>query len=103
MIFWSAGRQIGDWNGPFRYGLVEPLLGRPHRLWRQLRDFGADYLLVPDRDRPALARGAGLDARFRKLYEDDQALVLELRAAPAPAPGERQLRVAASPRCGEPP
>jgi hypothetical protein len=90
LIFWSAGRQIGDWNGPFRYGLVEPLLGRPNRLWRQLRGFGADYLLVPDRDRPALGRGAGLDARFREVYEDDQALVLELRAAPAPAPDERQ-------------
>ena len=83
-IYWFQGRQLGDWNGPYRYGRVAPLLGRPWRLARQLDEFGADLLLVPAGDLAALASGPRLERHFRTLYRDEQALLLARRHEPAP-------------------
>ncbi len=81
-IYYFAGRQVGEWSGPYRYSRIQPLLGDPERLQRRLRELGADLLLVPAVDQPALARGRELEARFRTLYRDGEARVL----APRPAP-----------------
>lgn len=85
-IFWYSGRQIGDWNGPFRFSTIEPLLADPERLWLRLRGYGADYLLVP-RSPDAALPGAALPAlpgfgrRFRVVHEDPEARVFALRPA----------------------
>jgi len=81
-IYYFEGRQIGEWNGPYRFSRIEPLLGDPERLERRLRELGADLLLVPAGNQPALARGTELESRFRLVYRDGDARVLAPRAAP---------------------
>ncbi len=42
-----GGRLLGDWNGPYRFARVEPLLRDPAALAAQLREMGATLLLAP--------------------------------------------------------
>src|SRR3546814_10164333 len=44
--YYAPGRYLGDWNGPFRYARVEPLLADPTLLFEELRSMKADLLLI---------------------------------------------------------
>lgn len=44
---YSPGRLLGDWNGPYRFARVEPLLGDPQALAAELRTMDAKLLLAP--------------------------------------------------------
>lgn len=65
----APGRLLGDWNGPYRFAKIEPLLGDPERLATELGAMGADALLTPQHEVPApsgtplrlLARGGGFE------------------------------------------
>ncbi len=44
---YSPGRLLGDWNGPYRFARVAPLLGDPAALAAELRAMDAELLLAP--------------------------------------------------------
>ena len=46
--YYSKGRFLGDWFGPYRYDRVRPYLQQPDRLAQVLRGFGAKYFIVRD-------------------------------------------------------
>lgn len=71
MVYLAEGKFLGDWNGPARFGLMEPLLRDPAALHRELREIGAGYLLIvsgrgpaPPYDDPEFRR------RFQRVYSD---------------------------------
>jgi hypothetical protein len=83
MAYYCRGTCLGDVNGPYRFALVEPLLGDPPRLAAQLRRFGAAYFVVDRaaaRFRPA--------PPFRLVYADAhaEAYVVESEGRSSPAP-----------------
>jgi hypothetical protein len=76
MVYLAEGKLLGDWNGPGRFSLVQPLTRDPAALQAKLRELGADSLLVVD------GRGVVLPyddpafrARFRRIYSDGAAEV----------------------------
>lgn len=81
-LFWFAGRQVGEWSGPYRFSTVGPLLEDPERLWVRLRGYGVDFLLVPrapGTPGAALPSLPGFARRFRTVLEDAEARVFALR------------------------
>jgi hypothetical protein len=66
----SAGRFLGDWNGPASFARTVPPEGDPEEFRRRLRRLGVDYLLVPTAVRSAMP-GSGADPPgFRRIYSD---------------------------------
>lgn len=65
--FFVRGRLLGDWTNRYPYARVLPLLGDPEALDRQLAEFGATHLALPDDLRQARRTPAEEDA-FRRLF-----------------------------------
>jgi hypothetical protein len=67
----SAGRFLGDWNGPASFARTVPPDGDPEEFRRRLRGLGVDYLLVPRAVRSVMP-GSGDDSPpgFRRIYSD---------------------------------
>lgn len=98
--YFAPGRFLGDWNGPYRYAVVEPLLADPERLAAALRGMGVDLLLTRA-DRVAAGGAAarepsGSAAPLRLLAIRDGFELWEVTAAPARA-GSAIPRVRAVP------
>jgi hypothetical protein len=74
MAYYCPGKCLGDYIGPYRLALVEPLLNDPPRLADQLRRFGVTHLVI---DR-SITRFAG-GAPFRLVYSDEKASAYEIR------------------------
>ena len=79
MVYLADGTLLGDWNGPGRFGLVQPLARDPRALYQALRGLGADHLLVVD------GRGVVLPTDdpvfrglFRRVYSDGASEVYAL-------------------------
>lgn len=66
MVYLAAGTLLGDWNGPARFAVVEPLVSDPPALYRKLRELGADHLLAVDCCGIVLPAG---DPVFQSLFE----------------------------------
>lgn len=72
---------LGDWNGPYRYEIVLPLLDRPEELAARLRGMGAGQLLLPRAlVAPEVFEELGASRRFRELYRDDEGVLWALVA-----------------------
>ena len=76
MVYLAEGRFLGDWNGPDRFGVMEPLIRDPAALHRRLREMGAGFLMTVE--------GYGVElpsddpefrARFQRIYADGIAQV----------------------------
>jgi hypothetical protein len=80
MVYFAAGRFLGDWTGLAAYPRVVPANGDAELLYRRLRSLGADHLLIVEGD-PALPPmfTAAFDSRFRLIYADGRARVFALR------------------------
>ncbi len=88
MKYLADGTLLGEWVGPASFLRLQPLVGDPAALHRELRALGAEILLiVKDRgvelpDTPEARR------LFRRVWEDEAVEVFELTASPpAPRPG----------------
>jgi 4-amino-4-deoxy-L-arabinose transferase-like glycosyltransferase len=57
MAYFAHGTFQGDWFGPARYDRLTPHVRDPAALHRELRELGADYLLVPAAQTAALGGG----------------------------------------------
>jgi len=91
MVYLAQGKLLGDWNGPGRFALVQPLTRDPAALAAKLRELGADCMLVVDGSGVFLpATDPEFQARFRRIYSDGAAEVFALTTAgpwiAAPAP-----------------
>lgn len=78
-----AGRALlGEWNGPYRYDLVLPLLDRPEELAARLHELGAGQFLVPRASvAPRVVAALASSPRFRELYRDDEGVLFALPSA----------------------
>lgn len=58
MTYYTDGHLLGDWFGPSRCTDVIPVLGNSRKLYEEMANFGADFLLLNEDDfRPAALRG----------------------------------------------
>jgi len=79
MIYLAQGRLLGDWNGPGRFSLVQPLTRDPAALDRKLRELGADFLLVVDGSSVVIPYDDPVFRdRFHRIYSDGVAEVFAL-------------------------
>jgi len=80
MVYFAAGRFLGDWTGPASYPRVIPADGDAELLYRRLRSLGADHLLTVEGD-PALPPmfTAAFDRLFRLVHADGRARLFALR------------------------
>jgi hypothetical protein len=79
LVYHASGPFLGDWMGPHRYQLVEPLSRHAPAFARALRSRGVRYLLVPRGSSwPDLSSGA-FEERFSLAHEDAVARVFRLR------------------------
>jgi hypothetical protein len=79
MVYLAQGRFLGDWNGPGRFSLVQPLTRDPAALAAKLRELGADTMLVVDDAGVFLpATDPEFRARFRRIYSDGAAEVFDV-------------------------
>lgn len=46
--YYAPGRLLGDWNGPYRFNRLEPLLEEPEKVAAELRELGAQALLIAE-------------------------------------------------------
>jgi hypothetical protein len=79
MMYFAAGRFMGDWNGPARYSSMPPVTGDPEMLSLALRRLGADHLLLPNS--PSMAQATARPVfrqHFRLIYRDEAARVFSL-------------------------
>ncbi len=96
MVYLAQGRFLGDWNGPGRFSLVEPLTRDPAALAAKLRQLGADTMLVVDDAGVFLpATDPELRARFRRIYSDGVAEVFDV-VQPAASVAPRGTTVGSS-------
>ena len=76
MVYLAQGRFLGDWNGPGRFSLVQPLTHDPVALAAKLRELGADSMLVVDDSGVFLpTTDPAFRACFRRIYSDGAAEV----------------------------
>jgi hypothetical protein len=79
MVYLAQGRFLGDWNGPGRFSLVQPLTRYPAALHAKLRELGVDSMLVVDDSGVFLPVGDPLFRQlFRRTYSDGVAEVFEV-------------------------
>jgi len=80
MVYFAAGRFLGDWTGPAAYPRVVPADGDAKPLYRRLRSLGADHLLTVEGD-PALPPlfTAAFYNLFRPVYADGHTRLFALR------------------------
>jgi hypothetical protein len=77
--YFGGARQLGEYNGPYRYDAIAPLLDRPRSLARRLRGFGADTVLLSIATvGPAAIEGLAASPDFRLVYRDEEAVVLAI-------------------------
>jgi Dolichyl-phosphate-mannose-protein mannosyltransferase len=80
MLYFAAGRFLGDWSGPASYGRVVPVDGDAGVLYQRLRALGVDHFLVTAADpQPPPVHGAVFRDRFRAVYADGGAQLFALR------------------------
>jgi hypothetical protein len=80
MMYLAEGRLLGDWNGPERFELMQPLTRDPAALHRRLREIGADFLLVVDGKGVVLPYDDPVfRERFQRVYSDGTSEVFALR------------------------
>jgi len=73
MAYFADGIFMGDWFGPGRFERVNSRLSDPQALHQELRNLGADHLLVR-RNKLKI----DLSPSFRLIYEDDHVLLFDL-------------------------
>jgi hypothetical protein len=73
MAYFADGIFMGDWFGPGRFERVSSQLSDPQALHRELRNLGADHLLVK-RDKLKIDLGP----YFKLIYEDEHAQLFEI-------------------------
>jgi len=79
MVYLAQGRFLGDWNGPGRFSLVQPLTRDPAALHAKLRQLGADCLLVVDDSGVVIPYDDPVFRdRFHRIYSDGVAEVFEI-------------------------
>jgi len=79
MVYLAQGRLLGDWNGPGRFNLVQPLTRYPAALHAKLQELGADSMLVVDDSGVFLPVGDPVFRQlFRRVYSDGVAEVFEV-------------------------
>jgi hypothetical protein len=80
MVYFAAGRFLGDWNGPASFARTLPPEADLGSLRDRLGRLGVRYLLVPVADRARVGL-AGADAPgFRHVYGDRAADLYEVLA-----------------------
>lgn len=80
MVYLADGRFLGDWNGPGRFSVMEPLTRDPAALHRKLRELGAGYLLMIDCCGLVLpVEDPEFRARFQRIYSDGTSEIFALR------------------------
>jgi hypothetical protein len=78
MKYYCQGRQLGDWFGRDRYAGIDLTTGA--KLFRSLRNLGADYLLVNARDVPTpLPHDESFREHFVPVFERPGITAFELR------------------------
>lgn len=78
MVYFAAGRFLGDWNGPASFARTLPVDGDPRTLLARLERLGANYLLVPVASRRQVGLFGGDAPGFRHVYGDAAADVYEV-------------------------
>ncbi|HVF58393.1 MAG TPA: hypothetical protein VNJ70_01060 [Thermoanaerobaculia bacterium] len=78
MVYFAAGRLLGDWNGPASFARVLAAPGDAEALRRRLRALDVSYLVVPRGPGFAAGADAGFDRRFILIYSDPQARIYRL-------------------------
>ena len=74
MAYYCPGKCLGDYIGPYRFAVVEPLLSDPPALAGKLRSFGATHFVV-DKSRAQFSAAPP----FVRVYEDERAVAYEIR------------------------
>jgi hypothetical protein len=74
--YYARGRFLGDWYGPYRFRLVEPLLDDPRRLYERLLTWEVGHLIT----RRDFGEGWGERAApcFVRVWEGEQSHVFRL-------------------------
>jgi hypothetical protein len=89
MVWFAAGRFLGDWFGPAKFDTVAALLFDPAALHRWLRDRGVTHLLVNQARDLELPDTPAARRLFRRVYEDAAAVVYELAGRSSPSSSGR--------------
>lgn len=69
MAYYCPGKCLGDTHGPYRFPVIEPLLGDPPRLAEKLRAFGATHLVIDKTNSRFIPAPP-----FVRVYEDERAV-----------------------------
>jgi len=101
LIYFAAGRFLGDWAGPAAYDAVLPSNGDARLLFRRLRTLGADHLLTIEGD-PALRPlfTPAFDSLFHQVYADGKARLFALRGTSCRRPGQQDAPAAPAAAAG---
>ena len=73
MVYFAAGRFLGDWNGPASFARMLPTDGDVRAFARRLHEIGVEYVLVPIGSRPHAGLFGADVAEFRRIYTDGAA------------------------------
>jgi hypothetical protein len=88
MKYLADGTFLGEWVGPTSFLRLQPLVGDPAALHRELRALGAEILLIVKDRGVELPDTPQAHRLFRRVWEDGVVEVFELTASPpAPRPG----------------
>lgn len=78
MVYYAAGRFLGDWSGPASFARTLPPTADPALLRARLDRLGVDYLIVPVAFRSVIGLAGADGPGFRHVYGDAAADVYEL-------------------------
>ena len=74
MAYYCPGKCLGDYIGPYRFAVVEPLLSDPSHLAEKLRSFGATHFVV-DKSTTQFTSAPS----FVRVYEDERAVAYVIK------------------------
>ena len=88
MVYFAAGRFLGDWNGPASFARTLPTDGNMQAFAERLHRLGVQYVLVPIRARREVGLFGADTPGFRRIYADGAADAYELSGRAASGPNE---------------
>ena len=86
LAYFAEGNFMGDFDGPYRFAKVRPLLTSPLKLGRTLRAFGAEFLAL-NRETVAILPD-DFRRHFRRVYSDGAWTVWQLEGLPVSSRGD---------------